>query len=222
MGTFEANWLVYDIPETSGYPNPTRWLLPLAIRVNKSCWVIMKADIPWNRLNLMKQCGVNYHVVPFAPEAAQEILAMAVANIRRDLREAVTRARLSINRANRQLDAAEEAGDEARQRYERDARAVINRAKKLIRDIKASAAKFGITDSTINLADAASSVALMQSATHQRAKLYADACTELSRVMGRTDPMARAASADHVPAGIVADYMDDHEIDGAPLRDAHR
>ena len=50
----------------------------------------------------------------------------------------------------------------------------------------------------------------------QRAALIGKAAGTL----GRDDPMRRAAEADDVPAGVLADYLEDNDHDASALRAA--
>jgi hypothetical protein len=69
----------------------------------------------------------------------------------------------------------------------------------------------------VSLADAHASVGALQAGVLARAKTYAEAVEQV-RALG--DPaMANAAAADVVPAGVLADDIDDCGGDASALRD---
>ena len=209
-----ASLLIYDIPERSGVANPSGFLRRMAVRVNLSCWVIPEGDIPYHRLHAMATGGATWHVVRFDAAEAWKLVGMAAAAIRRELRDALRRARRAAGRAA----AAVEAGESDPGRYDERARSTVRRLRRLLSDLTAAAGRFGIAAEGLPLLAAARGIDALQAAMKARARLYAEAAEAVRRL--GDEAMARAAEADLVPAGVLADDIDDRGGDTSALRAA--
>jgi hypothetical protein len=210
--------LIYDIPERSSVRNPSRRLRSVAVRVNLSCWVIREGDIPYALLNEMALGGATWHVVRFDAGESVKLVGMAVEAIKRDIRDAMRRANRSADAAGRRLDNSTDDPSEAKRRFAERARPIIRRLNRLLADVKQAAERFGIDPNAISLADAHASVSALQAGMLSRAKAYGEAVEQI-RLLGDS-AMARAAAADLVPIGILADDIDDHDGDSTALREA--
>jgi hypothetical protein len=85
-------------------------------------------------------------------------------------------------------------------------------------DVKKAAERFGIDPSAVSLADAHAAVSALQAGMLARARAYGEA-VERVRVLGDA-AMADSPAADLVPAGILADDIDDGGGDASALREA--
>lgn len=212
----QACLLIYDIPEASRVPNPSGFLRRMAVRINLSCWVVPEGDIPYARLNEMAAGGASWHVVRFDAAEAGKLVAMAAAAIRRELRDALRRAKRSAARAA----AALESGKSSVGKYTEQARAQVSRVKRLMRDLKQAAERFEIAPESLPLTQAARGVDAIQAAMHTRARLYAEAAEQArGQATAAGEGMANAAAADTVPAGVLADFIEEAGGDAAALRE---
>jgi hypothetical protein len=210
--------LIYDIPEKSRVPNPSRRLRPIAVRVNLSCWVVREGDIPYALLHEMARGGATWHVVRFDASEGAKLVGMAVEAIKRDIRDAMRRANRSADAAAQKLDPAAEDPTEVKRRYAERARPVVRRLLRLLADVRKAAERFGIEPESVSLADAHAAVSALQAGMLARARAYGEA-VEQARMLGDA-AMAGAAAADLVPAGILADDIDDRGGDAGALREA--
>ncbi len=213
----QACLLIYDIPERSSVPNPSRRLRPMAVRVNLSCWVIREGDIPYSLLHEMATGGATWHVVRFDASEGAKLVGMAVASLKRDIRDAMRRANQSVSAASRSLDPTADNPTEAKRRYAERARPIVRRLVKLLSDVQKAAERFGIDRATLSLTDAMAGVNSLQAGMLARARAYSEAIEQV-RTLGDS-AMANAAAADLVPAGILADDIDDRGGDASALRE---
>lgn len=213
----QACLLIYDIPERSTVPNPSRRLRTVAVRVNLSCWVIREGDIPFALLNEMAAGGATWHVVRFDAGEGVKLVGMAVEAIRRDIRDAMRRANKSAEAAGRKLDASAGSPVEAKRVYAERVRPVVRRLNRLLADVSKAAERFGIAPESISVGDALTAVNALQAGMLARARAYG-AAVEQVRALGDA-AMAAAAAADLVPMGVLADDIDDRGGDASALRD---
>lgn len=218
LPNLDACLLIDDIPERSGVRNPSRRLRSMAVRVNLSCWCIREGDIPSTLLNEMALGGATWHVVRFDATESVKLIGMAVDAIKRDIRDAMRRANKSADAAGRKLDPDAANPTEVKRRYAERTRPIIRRLTRLLSDVQKAAARFGLDRTTLSLTEAMAGVNALQAGMYERARAYA-AAVEQVRALGDA-AMANAAGADLVPAGILADDIDDHGGDASALRDA--
>lgn len=203
--------LIYDIPENAPVGNPSDQLRRIAVRVNLSCWIIPESLIPYHLLNTMAAGGATWHVVRFDASEAEKLATMARDAIRRDIKQAISRARASIARTDNSTDAAMlEDSAEAERSYIRRTRNALNRARRLVKHLSAAASMFGIDKESINLADAFTSFEGITAGVQRKAKEYA----ELSALLRNVDPaLAATAAADELPVCIMMDRLEDAGMD---------
>lgn len=215
--SLQACLLIYDIPERSSVKNPSDRLRSMAVRVNLSCWVIREGDIPYMLLNDMAKGGATWHIVRFDAGESEKLIGMAREALIRDIRDALRRADHSANSAAQPIEAGENTADNRAALIER-VRPLVRRVNRLLADTRRVAERFGIDPASISIDDAAASVRALQAGMYARARVYADAAAKV-RELG-DDAMANAAAADLVPAGILADDIDDRGGDATALREA--
>lgn len=224
MNVSDACLLIYDIPERSEVANPSGKLRRVAVRINLSCWVIREGDIPYYLLDEMRQGGATWHVVRFDAAEGGKIVGMAIAAMKKELKDAIDRARAALEAASQRVQDGRDSAAEFEQRV----RANIRRHRQLIQDLTAAAQRFGIDAGAAGIGDAATAVACIQTAMVERARLYADAARRLRQTGTSLGAgMAAAAEGDRpsggavLHAGVMADVMDENGVDGAAaLRDA--
>lgn len=212
-------WLVYDIPELSGIENPSHWLWHVAVRVNKSCWVCLWGNIPHARLQSMREAGASIYTIPFAAEASEQVLAMAVESLRKEAADAVARYRASCDAAQRRLDSEEEQTPEEVARYRTACRLALNRVRRTLNAMRKAQAAFGFSDGDVRLTDCVSSVQTYDRACQARGKALLAAADEIRSLYGNDDVIAELLERDEIIPGIAADYLDDVGGNGAAIRD---
>lgn len=210
----QACLLIYDIPERSGIPNPSRRLRSMAVRINLSCWVIPQGDIPYALLNGMAERGATWHCVKFDANEGERLVAMAIDSIKRDIRLTLDRARTSSARVNRRLDVAADTVEgqdaiDAHTRARKDASQVVSRLRRMLRDYEAVATRFGITRDQLGLSAAMNATNAIGAGMKERARLFGRAIRELEGHSGADDGMVQAMKRDDVHHGVAADYMED-------------
>lgn len=203
--------LIYDIPESSSVRNPSGELRRRAVRINLSCWVICEQDIPYYLLNEMQIGGATWHVVRFDPREGENLLRMAIESLKRDLKTAVKRAKTARWRAGEQLETNADLT-----KYERQARVIVRRVKKMLDSAREAANRFGIGEDTINLAHSVNAIDAIKTSMKERARQYAETAATLRQV--GDEAMAQAVQSDQIPAGVVADRIDDAGEDATALR----
>lgn len=217
---FQACLLIYDIPDESGFPNPSNILRSIAVRVNLSCWVIPESSIPYTLLNEMEAVGCTWHTVKFDASEGDKLRRMAVDAITREITEAITRAETSYTRALRKFQRSKESPEKAQSTYMKVIGQIDRRMNRLQRQLRRVTTEFGIEQSAIPLTRLTRATVTIQDKVKARCRLYADAIRQLQSINGVRDPMAQAGRVDGVPALILADYMDDRGLDSSKLRAA--
>jgi hypothetical protein len=180
--------------------------------------VIREGDIPYALLHEMATGGATWHVVRFDASEGAKLVGMAVESLKRDIRDAMRRANRSVDAAGRSLDPVADNPTDVKRRYAERARPIIRRLTRLLSDMQKAAERFGIDRAALSLTDAMAGVNSLQAGMLARARAYAEAVAQV-RALG-DGAMANAAGADLVPAGILADDIDDRGGDASALRDA--
>jgi hypothetical protein len=193
-----ASLLQYDIPDAVDFPNPSPILRRIGFRSNLSVWVIPNHRIPWTLLNDMQAAGCIWHVVKFDTSEAKHLASMCAIALRQEIVDAVNMARTSESAAMR---------------------ADLARARRLLADAREACKSFELNPDTFEFGNSHRALMSIGLAAKVRAKLYADAATEIAQ-LGDTvsQGMAAAIRANEVPVGIVADYMQDNCLDDGKLR----
>jgi hypothetical protein len=205
----QACLLIYDIPDTADIPNPSNRLRRIAVRVNLSCWVVREGDIPYNYLHWLKEQGATWHVVKFDTDENEKLVKMALDSIRKDIRLSIQRAKASADSAGCKLNDPDMTPEDKSKRYDSVTRATIKRLKETLNSLSAAAKLFGITDRDISLNEALQQTTAIQSSVARKAAEYNRAINRLASLYGDNDGMVRNARGDRVPAGILADNLEE-------------
>lgn len=227
----QACWLVYDIPQGATftdpasereYTNPSDLLRPIAFRANLSCWVIMEGDIPHMLLdNMREQAKARIHIVRFDASETPKLLAMAADAIERDIRATVQEANASYNRSVERFHENDNS-DKAQKRFDQDTKRILKVAGRNLKDLRSLATRFQIESRLPTLNTANIAVKTLQGKMVAQAKAFGAAVLAIEAQNGKGDAMAKAARMGQVPAGILADYAEEHgaEKEGKSLRDS--
>lgn len=185
-----------------------------AVRITLSCWLIMEDDLykgPAMRLiNRLTNAGVRHYQIPFDSSARGELRAMAMENIRREIREHMERA--TATRAEAEIRLADETdANYARRRraYLGAARSIERRVTELLARVGPAAERFGITATDLGINSAAGDVEVMSSAMRERARTFAVAHGILTRRAGGNHVVTVGMNNGTVPPQIAADYLQD-------------
>jgi hypothetical protein len=175
--------------------------------------VVPQDRVPWGLLDEWTHCGVRWHLVPFAAEAAKQILNLATETLRSQIAAIQASADKSLTEAGSKLSEDEAAAhgpgsaEVAYKLYHRRSRRICRRAQRLLADAEAAARCFGVQQGELPLGEARAAVQGLQSAAQQRAALY----TALALQVAGT-AMEAAASASEVPPEILADYIEENAL----------
>lgn len=217
---FQACLLIYDIPDESGFPNPSNVLRSIAVRVNLSCWVIPEHNIPYILLGDMERAGGTWYTVKFDASEGDKLRKMAIDAITREIQENISRAEVSAVRAFRKFQRSKEVPEKAQSTYQKIVKQIDRRMSRLQRQLRRVTAEFGIEQSAIPLTRLTRATLTIQDKIKARCRLYADAIRQVQGIHGIQNAMAQAGRVDGVPALILADYMDDYGLDSRNLRAA--
>ena len=211
----QASLLIYDIPEKAPIANPSGRLRRIAIRANLSCWIVPNHLIPYSLLNYMAENGATWHTVQFDVSEAQKLLRMANEAIKRDMEAAVARTAKSIAAAELAYEQpADDAPPPTVSDFEERTQRAIKRAKQVLGDLEEAAKVFGIDPAATPVRWAYAQAEVLRSAAHDRARRYAGAGVKAAEVGGFDgQAVANAVAADAIPAGVVADFIQDHGAD---------
>lgn len=222
MTTSAPCLLIYDIPERSGIANPSVRLRRLAIRINLSCWVVRENDLPYALLDSMRTRGAIWHAIKFDSGEVEKLLELALEQIRKELKAAVSRALQQQRSAEGVLEDADMGEPERRAAYRARAVAIVRRTQRLVAAMKSGAERFGIVNFDGQFSGMSASVSGMDAAVKAL-------CAALGITLGRARKSgvaavrqgAASASADVMPADIFADLCEDHDIPVGELRAAY-
>lgn len=170
--------------------------------------------------------GFQWDSAPFDADRASTLIPMCERSIRAEISAKIDNAERSYAEAEESLNAEVESGEisvkerKARLKvYKRQMNLITKRVQKMLTDFQAVTARFGITlDNSAR--NAHSMVMTIRAAMNHRAEVYYKATQELAAALGEANPMVRAMRANAVPAIIAADYLDDNDKNGQPLREA--
>lgn len=206
--------LIYDIKTNSDCPNPSDVLRPVAFRLNQSCWCIYENDIPFELLAEFNRHGVTWHTLKFDVAENTKLVKLAAAAFREEIQDYITEGNRTVATANRRLGMGDDTPSDSIKRHKTKCIQVARRIGKVFKDLKACAEKWGVEDSAYGLQAATQLVRGMRTSMQERVTAYMDALAtiELNPNM-MTDPMVKAIRAGQVPMYVVADYMDDYDMD---------
>lgn len=209
--TLRASELCYWIPK-GRFPNPSGRLRRRGFRIDGSVWVIPNNAIPYHLLDEMTAAGVTWHLLEFIPGEGEKILALARNAMRKEIEDGQRRLAEVIERYDSRYDAdlgqAQDGNetDKAEKQYRSRTKEAVKRAEQLLKDIEAAAARFGIeARSELPLMSALDRVNALRLTAGARASAYTRLAEQTKGTL-----MEAAASEDEVPAGELADYVEEN------------
>lgn len=216
----EVCLLIYDIPERSGLGNPSGFLRSRAARINLSAWLIRPGDVPYSLLADLKAGGATWHVAKFDAGEGVKLAALAIESMKKEAREALKRARKAQGAAAKRIE--KKADDAAAvESFQLRGREAVSRLRRLLKDLEAAAERLGLGAKSLSLDASRTAVEAISAKYAERARLYSEAAGAAERTATPTGKaLGRAARGDAVPAGILADYLDESGEDGSKLRGA--
>jgi hypothetical protein len=205
----KINLLVYDIPSALDYDNPSGQLRRVGFRVNLSCWAVTEESTPWNLLEEFTTLKIDWKLFPFASDATPSLIQACREAIVKELADAGKRNDEALADSMAKHLESREAEDEKTRhkgdkRYEYSTKNLITRANQLLDDLESAARCFGIDPATLTIAGARDSVKALTLQATTKAHLYAN----MTHLAAGT-AMESAAQDNAVPAGILADFVEE-------------
>lgn len=206
--------LEYDIPtevsRSGRIPHPSQWMWVIGVRTTKSCWILPRKSIPYNRLREMMRFGCQYEVTRIHPSEAASKLQQAMIALRIELEEGQQRYEASMTAALTRFDERGRQTIESVNRYNAD----ITRNEKALEKVRQ------------NVADGCKALGIDQNwltSSSLRAVAKAQRAVLDRRIIGHATITQRLAEAGHtaaareiengmLPHDIAADYAEDHNV----------
>lgn len=204
--------LYYRIPEESGMPNPSPILRRFAFRVDGSVWVINEVDLPYRLFKRFDIHGVTWNCWKFDFGEYEKLVNAARESLQNEVQAMFRRAGVTTRKEQRKL---ENTNKPLADRIKAHKARCISRSKgmrKAIKDLKHAAERFGVPADQIGYGDAMAQVRGFQATMQERARVFLEACGEIESNLGRNDGMLQAAKAGGLWVPILADYMEDKDI----------
>ncbi len=218
----KTDLLIYDVPTKSQIPNPSPRLRRVAIRINLSCWVLPTDRVPWNYLNELREEGVRWHLVPQSEEGSEKLTEMALDSLRQEIRSAVKRTEKSLDLSGEKFVSVKEDPDcdgsdleRAKDKHDKHIKTTMKRINNLLKDIESAAKVFAIDPASLPLVEAKAKADALQMSAHRRAELFADMVQQV-----KGTEMELAAREDEIPAGVLADWLEERGHDVSAVRAA--
>ncbi len=208
--------LNYYVPAAVAAPNPCPVLYPRAIHLDGSNWVIRRSQFPHVFFNNLIQTapGAKFWIFDFDPASNEEIMRAAVDSLKDQIKDARKRLDATLDRH----DAAEAEGADAggaAEKRQKDRRGAVKRCQKLIKELEAACKLYGVDAGTggLNARQVSDYAAAVSAANYDRTRIIAQLAEQT-----RGTEMERAAMADEVPVGVLADFVEDHGGDATKAR----
>lgn len=216
-----ASLLYYDIPDTSEFPNPSPILRRFAVRSNLSVWIVPDDRIPYHLLNEMEIAGCSWQVIKFDASEAVKLINITLESLKKDVQQAMKRLETEKQVALDTVLSDEESGaDVSVLTYYKRVKGLLRHAEQLVADYCEAAACFGIAPSCLNVNKACTAISSLSTSMKTRSLLFTE-MTRLAESKGEAGKsMASAARADDVPAGILADFLEEQGEDITAAREA--
>lgn len=211
--------LQYDIPKVNGrdaVPNPSDVLWECrAVRTTDSVWVVMEKTLARPRMMMLldnfTRHGVIWFAIPFDAAGTDQLRAMALWNIRRELAAKLEAARVTRAEADTQFDDESNDDFKARRRlYIAAASGMERRVKDMLTRVARAGLEFGITAADLDIGSAVNEVELIAGNMRARAAAFARAHGILTR-RAPGHEITRGLSDGSVPPQIASDFL--REID---------
>lgn len=198
----EPYMLFYDIPTKSKFPNPSWQLWRIGARINLSCWVVPKANIPYNLIGRIVEAGGVVHTIPFAAAAAEKLLDLIAESLQRETADVLERTEASM------VHAIEKDGA-TRRETDKGIENARKRAEKQLGDLRASARVFGLSLSALPMDRALAQARVLQANAYTKAATYR-ASIQKMEATGTSDGRGVALAirdGQEVPVGIINDVL---------------
>lgn len=202
--------LDYDIPSDSGLENPSGILRHRALRFTKSNWIIYKSLFPWNAFNNLAAGGAKWGLFEMAPSANAELLRAAKDTLLTEIRSAKQRLAASLQLLDEK--AAKAVNWKDRKKVAKDRECTVKKLRDLVKQLEQACTTYGI-DAEQPLKSALDVALATEQAGYTQAALIAD----LAALAAGTE-MEAAASANDVPVGILADFVEERGGDVTAVR----
>lgn len=203
--------LCYYITVKSGYPNPSALLRRCAFRVDGSVWVVKDSSTPWNVLNDMTDGGVDWKLFPFAAEGTAALIETCRNTLIAEIQDSTTRNAESLAAIQSRHLIARAAATNGREleiadrKYGYEVKALNKRANQLLDDLNEAARVFGLDANGLGINAGLNAVTGLIATARAKAHLHTNTVTALANT-----PFAAAANANEIPAGIMADMIEEN------------
>lgn len=196
--------------------NPCPVLRRRALRLDGSNWLIHRSRFPHRAFAEMQQRAggpdnMRYWINEFAPSAQEGLLEQAAFAMRLKLKELVADLSASIISANEKLETA--GTRKERERQEKNREAAVKRCKKALEELEEASVAYSLPTEGLAFSKVADYAAQLERSQYQQTEAIAALAAQ---VIGTE--MEAAAIADDVPAGILADFVEDHGRDATAAR----
>ena len=220
-------FLSYDLPTKSKLPNPTRYLRPIAFRINKSDWIIMESSI--NEISAwMMRCrakGAIIRLLKFDATVTPTIVQSCVQYIADSLKAELDSCRADFDSAVASLrEGSGENGQKSPEEieeykaYRAKCRKIIRKNRRLIRDMKSTGERFGIDIGMTYIGTAVAAVEAMDAKWHARDEMLGGLVRKVRAARGKDDAMAKSVEKGKAPVDIFFDYAEDSGADTTKAR----
>lgn len=206
-----AHLFVYDIPQRSGFANPSIFLRRFAFRLNLSCWVVKDSDVLPRLSRLiqrMQKAGVRWYTVKFDQQEGEKLVRMATDSLRNDIQAAVNRGVQASVRANLALARGNDTPNDKLKAHKARCVLIAKRLGRTFKDLKACADNFGVREE-LGIGEAVNQVQGIRTAMLQRATVYLKSLATAEQFLGSADPMVKAMKKGEVPLWVAADYLEE-------------
>jgi hypothetical protein len=213
----EAYILIYDIPDDANLEpedkRPQGFLRTFAFHAQLSGWVVQRGDLPH---------AMMARWIKFDAGETGKLLEMAVRSITAEINERHRNAASSYADAIEELQEDEVDADSALTRFRRKSNQILNRLEEHLTQVRRCAERWGVLNQIPSITTSVSGIRSLRQVMKVRAAAYRNAIEEL-RKREDTDTVAIANGFEtgQIPATIVADYMDDLNMNGEALRSAY-
>jgi hypothetical protein len=206
--------LTYDIPSAINFPNPSNILRRRGVRFNLSCWILDEDRVPWSLVEDMKQAGIRkVYVVPGFDTNHEDAQRLMIDALTEDVRKQQERDLKALKRQDEALAAAEaEANgvwtrelDAARKKHAKDRKSTLKSTEKLLADLAYAMDLYKLNKNLVPFSSARQQIANIRALNGAQASYY----TQMAAAAQGT-PLAAAAAADDIPAGILADFVEEN------------
>jgi hypothetical protein len=203
------------------FPNPSWALRKIGFRVTFSVWAVQESRLPWPLLDEMQGAGVKWRLADFSEKSVDRLLQWAVEYFAEESKRGQDQ--LAQDLANAETEYNEGLADETvgpakvTDKHKRRVRHALKRAQSLAADLAGAARNLGITVEEAKLNSLRERVDMAAGVAQARAACYADAVRRLAEA-GKGEQYLPAARAGDVPAGVLADILEDAGADASDVR----